>query len=248
MDASTILRRARRLAELSQREMADRAGLTASVIGDYERGRSSPTVRQLDRLLAAAGFQLETELVRRGADVDSLIKRALITPIEERVQDFRQVLNAFLPAPDGLPFVIEGAAAAALQGAPIPASWLGVAVPDRDDALYRLAGAITAAFGPVHFWDAKYRRWYQRQATVGLLRTLGPVVRWRVLDEEVRIRITEAADDVIADLRIVIDGMGLPVVGLWRLEGDDPTVAALLVRSRELAAELSSAASAARTA
>lgn len=141
MDAGALLKRARSAAGISQRELADRSGLAASVVGDYERGRFSPTVRQLNRLLAAAGFQLQTELVRLGADTDSLIRQSLALPAGDRLQHLQTALDLFVPLLRGVPYAIEGAAAAVLQGAPIPAPWLGVVVPGEDAALERLARA-----------------------------------------------------------------------------------------------------------
>jgi transcriptional regulator with XRE-family HTH domain len=89
VDGAAILRSARFAAQLSQRELGDLAGVAASVISDYERGRRSPTVRQLTRLLAAAGFQVQTELVGLGADTDSLIRRSLALPTDKRLHHRR---------------------------------------------------------------------------------------------------------------------------------------------------------------
>jgi tryptophan synthase beta chain len=53
-----ILRRARRTADLSQRELAERAELSHSAVGSFETGRATPTLPVLVRLLAAADYQL----------------------------------------------------------------------------------------------------------------------------------------------------------------------------------------------
>jgi transcriptional regulator with XRE-family HTH domain len=235
VDGAAILRSARFAAQLSQRELGDRAGVAASVISDYERGRRSPTVRQLTRLLAAAGFQVQTELVGLGADTDSLIRRSLALPTDKRLHHLQNALDTFVPLLHGVCFVIEGAAAAVLQGAPIPAPWLGIVVPDEDPTLERLAHAITAA-GFVRLWDGG--RWRLLPAIPALFRALGPVTRWQVYLDEVRVRIA-ARSEMAADAHVSVNEVPLPVVGLWRIESTDPGTAKILARTRELAAALS---------
>jgi transcriptional regulator with XRE-family HTH domain len=90
MAPDQILRRARKLAGLTQRELAARAGTAQSVVARIEAGKTSPTFATLVGLLAAAGFALEAELVPRTpgpshmlADVDRILA---LTP-EERLQE-----------------------------------------------------------------------------------------------------------------------------------------------------------------
>lgn len=63
MNAAQLLRRARGRAGLSTRELARRAGTSHATVIAYEAGRKSPTVDTLDRLLRAAGFEVEPHLV-----------------------------------------------------------------------------------------------------------------------------------------------------------------------------------------
>lgn len=58
-----LLREARMRAGLSQRQLAARADTAQSVVARIERGQTSPTSDTLDRLLAAAGFDLDPRLV-----------------------------------------------------------------------------------------------------------------------------------------------------------------------------------------
>jgi transcriptional regulator with XRE-family HTH domain len=60
--AAEIIRAARVRAELTQVELAARAGLTQSVISTYENGRREPSLVVLQRLLRAAGFAWRMEL------------------------------------------------------------------------------------------------------------------------------------------------------------------------------------------
>jgi transcriptional regulator with XRE-family HTH domain len=60
-----ILATARRLSGMSQRRLAATARTAQSVVARIESGDTSPTLRTLDRLLAAAGFELRLELLPR---------------------------------------------------------------------------------------------------------------------------------------------------------------------------------------
>ncbi|WP_216093143.1 XRE family transcriptional regulator [Curtobacterium sp. UCD-KPL2560] len=62
VDASQLLRHARRRAGLTQVQLAERAGVTQSVISTYENGRREPSLAALQRLLHAAGFDAVVDL------------------------------------------------------------------------------------------------------------------------------------------------------------------------------------------
>jgi len=64
---SGMVRRVRRTADMSQRELADATGLSAALIGAIETGDRTPSLRALQRILGAAGFHLE--VVDRGGHV-----------------------------------------------------------------------------------------------------------------------------------------------------------------------------------
>jgi transcriptional regulator with XRE-family HTH domain len=75
VDAAAVLRRSRRRAKLSQRELAARAGVPQSTIARIEAGLSDPHLRLFDRLLSACGQELEA-LPRLGVGVDRSRLRA----------------------------------------------------------------------------------------------------------------------------------------------------------------------------
>ena len=77
MSSSAILRHARKKANLSQRELARRAGTTQATISRIEDSLISPRVDTLERLLDACGFQLDA-VPRRGEGVDRSAIRALL--------------------------------------------------------------------------------------------------------------------------------------------------------------------------
>lgn len=74
MRAGPILREARAAAALTQRELAALAGMPQPAIARIERGRVSPSLETLDRLLRACGKQLELA-DRPGAGVDRTLIR-----------------------------------------------------------------------------------------------------------------------------------------------------------------------------
>lgn len=56
--AGGLVRRARRIADLSQRQMAGRAGVSPGTVGRVESGTMTPSLAVLQRMLAAAGLCL----------------------------------------------------------------------------------------------------------------------------------------------------------------------------------------------
>jgi predicted transcriptional regulator len=86
MDAGRIVRYARRRAGLTQRGLAERAGVPQPAIARIESGAVSPRLTTLLELVEAAGFTLEVS-PRIGEGVDrSLIRAALERPPEERIR------------------------------------------------------------------------------------------------------------------------------------------------------------------
>jgi transcriptional regulator with XRE-family HTH domain len=60
--SSALLQLARLKAGMSQRELAERAGVPVTMISAYERDQRQPTLSTLLRLLRAAGFDLRLHL------------------------------------------------------------------------------------------------------------------------------------------------------------------------------------------
>ncbi len=56
--AAGLVRTARDRADLTQSELARQAGVSQQTISAYETGRKEPTLPTLQRLLAAAGFEM----------------------------------------------------------------------------------------------------------------------------------------------------------------------------------------------
>ena len=92
-DSATLLLEARSRAGLVQRELAERASTSQSVVARIERGQTIPSVETLDRLLAAAGFELKKILlpkpVVRSHMLDDSARILRLSPVER----LREVAN-----------------------------------------------------------------------------------------------------------------------------------------------------------
>lgn len=65
-----LIRDVRAASNLSQAELARRAGIPRSVMNVYERGKREPSAEMLARLLNAAGFRLAVEPVTAPVDAE----------------------------------------------------------------------------------------------------------------------------------------------------------------------------------
>jgi predicted nucleotidyltransferase/DNA-binding XRE family transcriptional regulator len=83
-----LLREARRRSGLSQSELAVRAGVTQSVVSEYEAGKRQPAVPTLARLVAATGHELTFGLERS----DPAVRGLPDTPFGRRLRQHRKAL------------------------------------------------------------------------------------------------------------------------------------------------------------
>jgi transcriptional regulator with XRE-family HTH domain len=83
MPASIALRTARARAGLSLRQLAARAHTSHSTLSAYESGAKVPTVGTLERLVRAAGFDLDLDLAPRANGIDREARgRELVDALE----------------------------------------------------------------------------------------------------------------------------------------------------------------------
>jgi predicted nucleotidyltransferase/ribosome-binding protein aMBF1 (putative translation factor) len=87
--AGALLRQARSRADLSQVDLAARAGVSQSVISAYESGQRQPSIPTLSRLVGAAGFDLALSLRRPPGRLSRLSG-----PVGRRVRRHRKDLVA----------------------------------------------------------------------------------------------------------------------------------------------------------
>ena len=88
---AALLQLARLKAGLTQRELAERAGVPTTMISAYERGKRQPTLDTLLRLLRAAGFDLRMQLAPYEADDDVLADLEAARTSRERARRDRQL-------------------------------------------------------------------------------------------------------------------------------------------------------------
>lgn len=97
MNAADALRAARLRAGLTQHALAARAGTSQATISAYEAGRKQPSLRTLERLLAATGARLEVvpdglaareptpeQLARAGRALVDVLELAAALPVRHR--------------------------------------------------------------------------------------------------------------------------------------------------------------------
>jgi transcriptional regulator with XRE-family HTH domain len=89
--SSALLQLARLKAAMSQRELAERAGVPVTMISAYERDLRQPTLATLLKLLRAAGFDLRLHLAAFDPHDDILAELEAGRSESERQQRDRQL-------------------------------------------------------------------------------------------------------------------------------------------------------------
>jgi transcriptional regulator with XRE-family HTH domain len=95
MLGGNLVREARRRADLTQRELADRAGTTQSAIARVESGRTSPSFDLVLRLLKAAGYRLDVALDPYDDSDMAQAEAMLKLPVDERADYLIDVVEMF---------------------------------------------------------------------------------------------------------------------------------------------------------
>ena len=91
LGSGRLIRDARRLGGLTQADLARRLETTQSAVSNWERGRDTPRVDTLARILEACGFAADMTF-RRLDDVDrAQIRENLAMTPAERLQSVRNV-------------------------------------------------------------------------------------------------------------------------------------------------------------
>ncbi|HEY3718032.1 MAG TPA: helix-turn-helix transcriptional regulator [Jatrophihabitantaceae bacterium] len=229
---SQLLRDLRNGRMLSQRELAHLSGVDQRRISSYERGRRKVPLRDADRILAGLGLQLRLETERLWADIDAKIDELVATPIADRVTATRVMIPSLLHWLRTTEPIIDGCAAALLQGAPVPVEWLDLCV--RREKLDVLTQLMTMR--PPARWHERSQWWAYEDTDP---RLPGPM-RWRNEMGEFRIRLVDEEPETITvsvegtmSEGILLGGAMLRVRPLADLEFDDPETARVLGRVRE---------------
>ena len=158
---AAVIRTEREKRGLSQAKLALRAGISPATVCQLEQGRRATTLDLADRVLGAMGLRLHVEAEPRFADIDAVIKRATDRAPAEIMAEWVPDAAAYFAFLTDVPFIVEGLAAAALQGAPVRVETLEIAVPaDNEEALNWLTvtlGGIGARRGDFEIRDPRVK-------------------------------------------------------------------------------------------
>jgi len=87
VNAGQLIRELRARDDVSQRQLALRAGTSQAAISQLERGRRDLSVRTLERILLALGYRLDLRAERLPLDVDERHFQAeLAAPMADRLE------------------------------------------------------------------------------------------------------------------------------------------------------------------
>ncbi len=168
MVSGSLLVEARRRANLTQRELATRAGVRQQEIARYERCHVTPSLERLRQLIAACGLELTFGLARADSSYDEAIARALAIPLAQRLaRGLRDALAASAASIDAhdtsapsevigvlrtleraaVRYVLIGELAEILYGSPLLPISRTVTIVPRAGEHRTLSNAITAGRG-----------------------------------------------------------------------------------------------------
>jgi transcriptional regulator with XRE-family HTH domain len=127
VDAAALVKQARRRSGLTQQVLAERAGIRRQTVALLESGTRRPSLTTLVGLLPAAGLQMRVELEPLDADVRREIDARRGQP--DAASDVTRVWVGFHEM-EKVVYRLEGLAAAALLGAPVPVPTVQIALAD----------------------------------------------------------------------------------------------------------------------
>jgi transcriptional regulator with XRE-family HTH domain len=147
-----IIRQARDEQAMLVYELAEKAHVSPALISRLEHGRiSGVTVGTVERIFLALGLRLDVAAVPAWAEVETAIAEAAKQSLQERMAGWPADLPFIIRRFDGLPYLVAGLAAAALQGAPVPVEEVEIRLPRDDQVLAEVTlklGRMGAKRGP----------------------------------------------------------------------------------------------------
>jgi transcriptional regulator with XRE-family HTH domain len=220
----SILVAERSRAQLSQAQLAERAGVSQQWLSRLERGAVNSSFATVQRILAVLGKQLRVEAVPLRAEVDIDIDRGLALREEERAVDIG-LHRILLDRLSGINFAIAGRLAAFAQGAPMSSpSWIDIVVASKD--LDALADVMAKSF--CMRWNPKWEDWGHGSTDP---REPG-VPRWQFGLSDMRLHIV---DELPPTIEVRVGEHVLRVVPVADIERDDPWLHRLMTRWRNRA-------------
>lgn len=165
-------------------------------------------------------MRLDSEPI--AADVDAAIDLAMAVPVEQRIEQHAHWLPGLLTQLVGVPFVVEGAVAAFVQGAPVPVEALEIVMLDGDLA------ALNDMLERTHArrWNEQWRDW----GYDAIDPRRDAVRRWWSWFGEVRLRVVDERPRAI---EVTVGEHRIAVRPLVEIEADDPAIQRILARLRQ---------------
>ncbi|RKN44412.1 helix-turn-helix transcriptional regulator [Micromonospora endolithica] len=219
---ATVLRWERGKRSLTQQALAELAGVSQGAVANIERGNRLPSVTLVARVFEAMGLQLTVGVEPLDAQVDARLAELANRPLAERLDAIG--LDRIIDRLGDLPFVLTGATAALLQGAPIPVDMPEIAIRWTDSA--RFTGWLNAALA--QRWNARWEEYggvYVEPEEPG-------EHRWRTKYGEVR---AHMCDELPETIEVRHGDRNYQVVPLVAVELTDSHAADLLRRHRHRA-------------
>jgi transcriptional regulator with XRE-family HTH domain len=212
---------------LTQLELAARSGVDERRISAYELRRRPVSLQQADRILAGMGLQLRLETEPLWAELDAKIDELAALPIAQRLRTTQVSVVSMARWLAAAEPIIDGPAAALIQGVPIAVGWLDLCV--LRDNLDHLVEPMT---------KRPSVRWYERDGcwvdSDNDPRIPG-ALRWLNYQGEFRITLV---DHEPASITIMVEdpaygATSVRVRPLVDVELNDPDTGRLLTRVRE---------------
>lgn len=117
MDIGAFLRQEREIKQLSQRDFAERAGVSPGMVSQYETGRRTPTFDTVDKPLGGIGLQLCCTAEPLWADVDREIAALQAVGVDKRLARVPVLLAWWHDRLAGLPHAMDGPGGSGVAGA-----------------------------------------------------------------------------------------------------------------------------------
>jgi transcriptional regulator with XRE-family HTH domain len=224
MDIGAQLREVRDKAALTQIELARRAGVSQATISAVERGYRQPSIDVVTRILAAVELQPHFTAVpatstdaELDAELDAVLRRPPAERLIGRWFNGPALLRTLAPVEP----VVEGAAGAALHGAPVPVAFLEVAI--ERSRLLVLEEVVRRSFA--ERWSEVWNQWGMESPDP---RARGPL-RWQTSDGEFRVRWIDERPETVT---VLVADAPTAVLTLHDIEANDPRTRHVLSRIR----------------
>lgn len=95
MNGGTLVREARRRAGLTQRQLAQRAGVSQPTVARIERGEVAAPFERIVELVRAAGFDLDVHVVPLDEETVAMAQRNLRRTPDERLDGLLVALDLY---------------------------------------------------------------------------------------------------------------------------------------------------------